>query len=202
MTFLNPLMAMAFLIVLTGCSVLSGGQKDLTLPAGGNLKLTLSADYDLNPNDRGEASPLKIRVYELSAVDLFSQAAFLDLYDQDSATLQDSLIKMHRIPVQYPGQTTEINLTLSTATRFIGVLAEFSRHQEADARAAGVIIPDRSHVGHLSIEGNRLFLTLKPELTAIDQAKTLWQWSKDPDATTKQQLPTLPEQQGSSQGQN
>ncbi|MRI32672.1 type VI secretion system lipoprotein TssJ [Endozoicomonas sp. OPT23] len=197
MNRLRHLMMMSCLVCLTGCSVFSSGQKDTTAPAGGNLKLVVVADYDLNPNDRGEASPLKIRVYELSAGDLFEQSAFLDLYDQDSATLQDSLIKMHRIPVQYPGQTTEINLTLNTATRFIGVLAEFSRYQEADARAVGVVKPDRSHIAHLTIEGNRLFLTLKPELTVIDQAKTLWQWSKDPEATIKQKLPYLPDQKGS-----
>ena len=202
MSRLKLLMVIVYLISLTGCSVLSSGQKEAAKATGGNLKLILSADHNLNPNDRGEAAPLKIRVYELAAADLFSQADFLDLYDQDSATLQDSLIKVHRIPVQYPGQTNEINLTLNDTTRFIGVLAEFSRYQEADARGVAVVRPDRSHIGHLVIEGNRLFFTLKPELTVIDQAKTLWQWSKEPDATIKQKLPQLPDQQGGSKGQN
>ena len=202
MRHLKQLLAVICVVSLTGCSVFSDAPSDAVVPQGGNLQLIITADYDLNPNDRGEASPLKIRLYELAAADLFSQASFLDLYDQDSATLQDSLIKMHRVPVQYPGQTTEINLTLNSATRYIGVLAEFSRYQEADARAVGVISADRSHIGHLTIEGNRLFLTVKPELTVIDQAKTLWQWSKDADAAIKQQLPIVPEEQDSSKGKN
>ncbi|MGY0217427.1 type VI secretion system lipoprotein TssJ [Endozoicomonadaceae bacterium StTr2] len=163
------------LLMLSGCSLLSPGTNpaDPLQNSDTSLELTLEAGYDLNPNDRDEASPLKIRLYELQAADFFSRAGFLDLFDQDSAVLQDSLIKAHRIPIQLPGQTTRFDITLNPATRYIAILAEFARYQNADARAIAPIRIDARNIGRLAMEGNSLYLTISPELTPVDRAKQL-----------------------------
>ncbi|MCL6272128.1 type VI secretion system lipoprotein TssJ [Sansalvadorimonas sp. 2012CJ34-2] len=182
--------ALISLLTLAGCSTFSSGvtEADRLKNSKTSLEITLDAGYDLNPNDRGEASPLKIRLYELQAADLFSQADFLDLYDQDSASLQDSLIKIHRIPAQRPGQKTQLDFPLDPSTRFIAVLAEFSRYQDADARVIAPIAPEVRNIGYLSMEGNSLFLKITPERTAFDRAKQLFDLfpenSKDDKKTT------------------
>ncbi len=165
------------LLPLFGCSVLSFDPADPASTLQNShttLELTLNAGYDLNPNDRGEASPLRIRLYELQAADLFNQANFLDLYQQDSASLQDSLIKTHRLPAQRPGQNIRIDIPLNTATRYIAILAEFARYQDANARAVAPVEADVRNIGTLSIEGNSLFLKVTPERTAFDRAKKLF----------------------------
>ena len=166
------------LILLSGCSLFSNSVQQAEYIANSDsssLELTLEAGYDLNPNDRGEASPVKIRIYELQAADLFSQADFLDLFDQDSATLQDSLIKKHRVPAQRPGQRTQLDIRLDPATRYIAVFAEFSRYQDADARVVAPVEQQARNIGRLTLDGNGLFLQVSPERSALEQASAWWQ---------------------------
>ena len=96
------------------------------------------------------------------------------MYDQDSATLQDSLIRTHRIPAQRPGQKTRLDFPLDPSTRYIAVLAEFSRYQDADARVIAPVEAEVRNIGYLSLAGNSLFLKITPERTAIDRAKQLF----------------------------
>ncbi|WP_281648361.1 type VI secretion system lipoprotein TssJ [Parendozoicomonas sp. Alg238-R29] len=163
-------------LLLSGCSIFSGSVDQVSQIQNSDttLELSLEAGYDLNPNDRGEASPLIIRLYELQAADLFSQADFLDLFDQDSAALQDSLIKIHRIPAQRPGQRTQLSINLDAATRYIAVLAEFSRYLDADARVIAPVVQGTRNIGRLTMDDNSLFLRISPERNAIEQAQDWW----------------------------
>ena len=166
------------LILLSGCSLFSSSVQQAEYIANSessSLELTLEAGYDLNPNDRDEASPVNIRLYELQAADLFSQADFLDLYDQDSATLQDSLIKKHRVPAQRPGQRTQLDIRLDPATRYIAVFAEFSRYQDADARVVAPVEQQARNIGRLTLDSNSLFLQVSPQRSALEQARDWWQ---------------------------
>ena len=146
------------LMFLNSCSLFSEGKPEHLTKQGAHLNLVIETGYNLNPNDQNEASPLHIRLYELQSANLFNKASFLDIYSQDSATLQDSLIKKHHIPALHPGQVTELNMTLSSSsTRYVGILAEFSHYQKADAKAIKSITGVNFHRGRLIIDKNNVF---------------------------------------------
>ncbi len=84
----------------------------------------VSAVASLNPDSEGRASPLVVRLYELTAGSPFDSADFFDLYDQDKATLGETFVAVDEIRV-LPSETKTITRTLQPSTRFVGIVAAF-----------------------------------------------------------------------------
>ena len=127
------------------------------------LTLDITASYDINRIRSSLASPLQIRLYELSSKTLFEQTDFLDIYLQDASVLQDSLVKKHQLPVLRPGEHRQEIFQLNNATRYIGVLGEFANYNSAVSRDAEAIIKSVNNAMTLFIEENRLRLVNTPD---------------------------------------
>ncbi len=84
----------------------------------------VTAVASLNPDSEGRASPLVVRLYELTAASPFESADFFDLYDQDKATLGETFVAVDEIRV-LPSESKTITRTLQPTTRFVGVVAAF-----------------------------------------------------------------------------
>ena len=106
--------------VLTGCA---SEPEPVPVPPT-EIVAQVAAVDSLNPDSQGRSSPLVVRLFELTAASPFDTADFFDLYDQDRATLGDSLVAMDEIRVA-PSETKTIPRTLDDRTRFIGVVAAF-----------------------------------------------------------------------------
>lgn len=88
------------------------------------LDITIHAADDVNPNDLGQASPIRVRIYELKSGETFKQADFLTLHDADKATLgADMLVKDAFI--LRPGDSKTIRRQSYADTTVIGVLAGY-----------------------------------------------------------------------------
>ena len=62
--------------------------------------LQFEAAGDINPNMTGRASPLVVRVYQLSSYSAFEKADFISLYEADAQALGKDLIDKQEIFLQ------------------------------------------------------------------------------------------------------
>ncbi len=82
-------MALAF--VIAACSSVNH-KVGSVLNLDTDLKLELTADGDINPDEKNKPSPVFIRLYELKTTAAFNKADFIDLYESDEEVLADALI--------------------------------------------------------------------------------------------------------------
>lgn len=104
------------------------------------LQVTLIATDDVNPDTRGRASPLSIRIYELRSRSAFDAADFFSLYDREQATLGTELLAKEQYILR-PGDTQGYTRKAQTETRFLGVVAAFRDLEGSTWRIAAGIAP-------------------------------------------------------------
>jgi type VI secretion system protein VasD len=103
--------------------------------AGKETKLVseVVAAATINPNRRGAPQPVKIHIFYLAHDEKFLQAAFGDLADPQSPFLGDELVRRAEQLVG-PGETLKLDEKFDEATKFIGVVAEFTELEKASWR--------------------------------------------------------------------
>lgn len=94
-----------------------------------DLKLSFHAGDDINPDQNNRASPVIIRLYELSSTSVFDKADFVDLYERDAELLRNGLIAKQTFQPMVPGERREERLVLNPGTTHVALYAEFSRYQ-------------------------------------------------------------------------
>ena len=88
------------------------------------LAATLVASAAANPDVRGRASPLAVRLYELRSTTSFESADFFALFERDQATLGADLVARVEVVLR-PGETQEILRKAGAETRYLGVVAAY-----------------------------------------------------------------------------
>ncbi len=94
----------------------------------------------MNPDTRGRASPMALRVYVLKTSSGFDTADFFALFDKDVATLGADLIKKEEILLK-PGDTQALSFVLSADARAIGILAAYRDLSRAQWRQTITLQP-------------------------------------------------------------
>lgn len=115
---INPLISIAALAALTGCSVLSP-YSSVT-----KLDLKLTASDQLNPDIHGRPSPIVVRLLELKHPVAFENADFFSLYERARKSLAPDLVTSEELQLR-PGETVELKLRVQEGSRFVGVLAAY-----------------------------------------------------------------------------
>ncbi len=150
MKIIERLAGIAFmltLLALAGCTEVNskvGGMLKLNT----DLKLQFVAGNNLNPDENHTASPVFIRLYELSSDKAFAKADFLDLYENDEATLGKDLIAKQELSRLLPGETRSENFVMDKETRYVAMFAEFFQYKNSRFKVifpvtANNIIKDR-----------------------------------------------------------
>lgn len=148
------------LLALVGALILAGCAGDVEPPPPPTVIVTqITAVDSLNPDSQGRASPLVVRLYELSAAAPFDTADFFDIYDQDRATLGETLVAMDEIRV-LPDESKSMTRTLEPRTRFIGVVAAFREVEVSTWRGLAEVPLNRTTPYDLSL--GSLSVTIKP----------------------------------------
>lgn len=112
-------------------------------PVETGLSVVLAAGPDTNPDARGRASPLAVRLYVLRSTAAFEGADFFSLYERDAATLGPEMLRRDELLLR-PGEGQTLALKLPPEARAIGVVAAFRDLDRARWRAVQAVSPAQS----------------------------------------------------------
>ncbi len=137
---LIPILLVLFAILATGCSTVGEiVDRDTT------VTLNIIAATDVNPNEDGRASPVILNFYALENERQFEQEDFITLYQDPDSVLGRDLIFTTKFKEFTPGEDRVETLTLDNRTRYIGIMAEFIRYEDA---ATKIVMPIDAHTGN------------------------------------------------------
>ncbi|MEP6721607.1 MAG: type VI secretion system lipoprotein TssJ [Variovorax sp.] len=125
------------------------------------VAMTVAAGSDANPDARGRASPLTVRVYALKSAGPFEAADFFSLFEKDTATLGAELVQREEMLLR-PGESKKIEMTLPADAKAIGVMAAYRDLDRARWREVRAVEPGKPLV---------LTVTLGARQIRIDAAK-------------------------------
>jgi type VI secretion system VasD/TssJ family lipoprotein len=120
------------------------------------LPLTLTAAADANPNARGTAQPIVVRVYQLRSDQAFLKADQEDLFDDEQKVLGQEVIGSSTEYLIDPNQKQTHEVNFATEAAYIGIAAAFFDIRNAQWRQ--VLFTPRKGMT-VSVERARLTVT-------------------------------------------
>lgn len=129
------------------------------------VKLTseVIATADINPNRRETAQPVKLHVFYLKQDEAFLQATFNDLIVPDAPAIAADLLRRTEGLVG-PGETVYLDDKFDAQTKYIGVVSEFTRIDQAQWRSI-VAVPEGSWKDFLTPFGGKKLQIMVSALT-------------------------------------
>jgi type VI secretion system protein VasD len=133
----------AFLVIV--CPLLLAGVAGCKLfgPKPTVAQIDLRAQQNLNPDDTGRASPLRVRLYELKSVSAFNGADFFALYEHDKEILAADIVVREEIQVE-PGMQKTLTRRPAPDTKFLAVFAAYRDFEHARWRASMELPPNKT----------------------------------------------------------
>jgi type VI secretion system protein VasD len=104
------------------------------------LAVSLIALPDVNPDTRGRASPIAVRVIELRSPTAFEAADFFSLYEREQPTLGADFVASESFVIP-PGATQGYTRKAGAETRYVGVIAGFRDLERSIWRASATVAP-------------------------------------------------------------
>jgi type VI secretion system protein VasD len=154
MAGLGMLLALAF---ATGCSSPPPPPKPVVTP----IAMTLAAGADANPDARGRASPLTVRVYALKTSGAFEAADFFSLFEKDQATLGAEMAQREELLLR-PGDSKKIEMTLAADIKAIGVMAAYRDLDRARWREVRAIEPGKPLLVGVNFGARQIQIRIDP----------------------------------------
>jgi len=111
-------------------------------PVISRITMNLVAGADANPDARGRASPLTVRVYALKTSGAFESADFFTLFEKDQATLGAEMIQREEMLLR-PGDNKKLEMTLPADGKALGVIAAYRDLERARWREVRVVEPGK-----------------------------------------------------------
>jgi len=106
------------IFLLYGCGT-SGGTPEPII-----MDLEISTSDKLNPDIENRASPIVIRIYQLTHIDSFNNSDFFALYENDQSLLAKDLKYREEIEIK-PNQTITKPIEINPSSKYIATLAAF-----------------------------------------------------------------------------
>lgn len=104
------------------------------------LEIKVSAAEDVNPDEKGRAAPIMVRLYELKGDAVFLAADYFSLQNSDKAVLADDLLVRDELVLK-PGETRILRRRSHPDVNAIGVIAGYKDLVNSDWRAVQKIDP-------------------------------------------------------------
>jgi len=123
-------------LLISGCA---------SKPVVTTVAVTLTAGADANPDARGRASPLTVRVYALKTSGAFESADFFSLFEKDQATLGAEMAQREEMLLR-PGDSKKLEMTLAADIKAIGVIAAYRDLDRGRWREVRVVEPGKALV--------------------------------------------------------
>ncbi|NMX39472.1 type VI secretion system lipoprotein TssJ [Pseudomonas veronii] len=164
------LLAVASLLMLAACT------KDVAEPQASAaeveansaaVELHFHAIAGLNPGANGQASPVRVRIFELKNAATFGRSDYFALADRAQSTLGLDLLDQDEVMVQ-PGQQLSIQRDLDPSTRQIGLLVGYRELDRAQWRTV-LNVPPRQYTEYqisLDVRAVRADVVVSPSSPA------------------------------------
>ena len=120
--------------------------------------IRISSDPDINPDMNGRPSPIVLRIYALKSDDIFNNADFFALYENDASILGNDMTGRDEMQIS-PGDNASMEKELTMDTRYVGVTAAYRDLDNAIWR--GVIETPIDQTTYIDVTLDKLTLTLK-----------------------------------------
>lgn len=135
------------------------------------LEMTVAAKADVNPDDRGRAAPIVVRLYELKNDNAFKAADFFTLQTQEKTVLGDDVVKRDEVQLR-PGDHQTIVRRPDPATTAIGVIAAYRDLPNSVWRTVYTmpIAPDKAWYRFFTSK-LKLKIDLEAKAVGIEEAK-------------------------------
>lgn len=104
------------------------------------LDITIKADAGLNPDDKGRAAPILVRIYELKSEGTFESADYFSLNASDKAVIGGDLLVRDEFILR-PGDVKVLRRKSHPDLGAIGVIAGYRELAQADWRAIQKVDP-------------------------------------------------------------
>jgi len=124
------------ILLISGCA--STPRPELPVP----LEISITASESLNPTEGGRASPVLLRIFELSEPTFFQSADFFTLLDDMSQAQHAEVMEIHEFTLM-PGEIRVLRRRTDLATRFLGVAAAYRDLEGSSWRALTAVPPPR-----------------------------------------------------------
>lgn len=158
----RTLLVCGLVVMLGACASNSADPRTSKEPT--RLDLSIAAAKDVNPDDKGRAAPIVVRVYELKNDGVFKLEDFFSLQDKDKTVLADDLTARDEILLR-PGDTKTIRRKSDPATTVIGILAAYRDLPNTVWRATYELPPAPATAWYRS--GNKIKLNIDLGANAI-----------------------------------
>ncbi|MDL2274723.1 type VI secretion system lipoprotein TssJ [Desulfosarcina sp. OttesenSCG-928-G10] len=129
------------------------------------LDLKVASQPNVNPDNSGRPSPVRVKTYELRNDLAFKQADFQTLLDNPVQSLGADLIATDEL-VFIPGEARKMSYEPTPETRFIGVVAGFRQMDRARWRVIKAIDPEEDY--EIALEFNDTAILVIPDNMAED----------------------------------
>ena len=116
-------------MLMTGCADTASGVTKGVLdkvfePDPPKVVIRIKTENDLNPDMMGRPSPIVVRIYDLRSDDIFNNADFFPLYEDDAGILGDDMTARDELELP-PGERVEIEKELDMEAKYVGVMAAY-----------------------------------------------------------------------------
>ena len=140
-----------------GCSSPPPPPKPVVTP----ISMTLAAGADANPDARGRASPLTVRVYALKTSGAFEAADFFSLFEKDQATLGAEMAQREEFLLR-PGDSKKLEMTLAADIKAIGVMAAYRDLDRARWREVRAVEPGKALIVGVNFGARQIQIRIEP----------------------------------------
>jgi type VI secretion system protein VasD len=148
------------LAVLVGV-IWTGGRCTLAepVPAGGQIpvELTVVGGPELNPNAQGRASPVVVRIFDLSTTQSFESADFEALFEHAGEVLKHDLVAQEEFVLR-PGDIQQHNRSVQPQVQALGVAAGFRDLEHAVWRLTVPVKPGQRNFLLIDLDQDRIRL--------------------------------------------
>jgi type VI secretion system protein VasD len=109
-------------------------------PAPPEIDLTINAGADQNPDPQGQATPVAVRIFQLTNTGRFDTADVFALAAHPESVLGDDLAGTEQVIVQ-PGETRTVTAAPKPGVQSLGIVVLFRDIDHARWRAMASIAP-------------------------------------------------------------